>query len=118
MISVDDREFKNTINNCSNYDVILIDLNDVGEAYCDDIVYLIEPSTIKLNRMITIERDVFDRLKGKKIVLNQSLLTEDDIKIFGYESNSRIFYNLPPLNDKEDLSILLPFLEKLKVIKQ
>lgn len=118
MISVDDREFKNTINNCSNYDVILIDLNDVGEAYCDDIVYLIEPSTIKLNRMITIERDVFNRLKGKKIVLNQSLLDEDDIKVFGYESNSRIFYNLPPINDKEDLSVLLPLLEKLKIIKQ
>ena len=84
-------------------DVILVDLGDSGnEAGCTDVVYLIEPGIIKLNRLIREDPTIFDKLKDKKIVLNRSILTNKDVDDFEYESNSKVFYNLPFLDDKKD----------------
>ena len=41
-------------------------------------------------------------MKGKKIVLNKSLLDNKDVMDFEYESKSQIFYNIPPLDDKKE----------------
>ena len=46
-------------------------------------------------------RKIFEELKGKKIVLNQSLLTNKDVMDFEYEGRTKVFYNIPPLNDRE-----------------
>ena len=64
-------------------------------------------------------RDVFGELKGKKLILNKSLLSEEDISDFEVESDLKVYYNIPPLNDKKDNSdILSPLLEKLGYIKK
>ncbi len=120
MISTTATELGNTIMKYPNVDLFLVDLNDSNDdRVCNDVIYLIEPSTIKLNRMILVNRRVFDRLKGKKIVLNKSLLTSKDISAFEFEASSSIYYNLPPMNDKEDNSqILMPFLSKLGFVKK
>lgn len=120
MISVRSNELGNTIMQYQDKDVILVDLNESNEEnVCNDVLYLIEPSTIKLNRMILIDRRIFARLNGKKIILNKSLLSEDDVNQFERESSSKIYYSLPPLDDKKDNSnILLPFLSKLGFVKK
>lgn len=103
MYSVSENDLNNYINKYNNYDVILIDLNTSKlEHYCTDIIYLIEPSTIKLNRMILINRNIFSTLTDKKVVLNKSLLDEKDIEDFEFESGVKIFSNIPPINDKKD----------------
>lgn len=103
MISVNEDKFLKTLAEVKNYDIILVDLNDSDDdASCDDILYLIEPSTIKLNKMIRRNRNIFETLKGKKIVLNKSLLDKTDLADFEYESKSEIYYNIPPLDDKEN----------------
>lgn len=103
LVSVSSDKFEATLRNANTYDIILIDLNGSdNEDSCSDVLYLLEPSTIKLNKMIRRNRGVFDTLKGKKIVLNKSLLDNKDIMDFEYESRSQIFYNIPPLDDKKD----------------
>ena len=69
--------------------------------------------------MVRRDRRVFDKLKGKKIILNKSLLSSSDVLEFEYESKSKIYYNVPPLDERksnhpvlEGLLIKLGFLNK------
>lgn len=90
------------ISNSSECEVILIDLNDADESLCTEIVYLIEPGIIKLNKLIRNDRKIFDKLRGKRIVLNKSVLDSSDISDFEYESGSKVFFNIPCLDEKLD----------------
>lgn len=86
-----------------NCDVILVDLNNSSvENYCNDIIYLIEPGRIQLNKLIRKDNEIFEKLKNKKIVLNRSVLNDKDVDDFERESGSKVFYNLPYLDDKLD----------------
>lgn len=84
-------------------EVILVDLNEEGsEGSCSEVIYLIEPGLIKLNKLIRRDHAAFEKLKNKKIVLNRSILTNKDVGDFEYESHSKVFFNLPYLDDKKD----------------
>jgi hypothetical protein len=102
MYSVTETNLKAAIDKFDSASLILVDLNNTSGDLCNDIVYLIEPSIIKLNKMIAGNKDIFETLYDKKIILNKSLLTDRDVKDFEFESHSTITYNLPPLNDRED----------------
>lgn len=87
----------------SNTEVILVDLNDRGSvSACTEVIYLIEPGLIKLNKLIRKDKRTFEKLRNKKIVLNRSVLSERDVKDFEYESKSKVFFNIPYLDDKLD----------------
>ena len=49
-------------------------------------------------------------MKGKKVVLNQSLLSDRDVANFEYEARVKVFYNLIPLNERNKN---LPELDKM-----
>ena len=116
MYSVRELNLDMAIQKFHNANVILLDLNNNSGEKCNEVIYLMEPSIIKLNKMITQNKDIFDKLRGKKIILNKSLLTEDDVKEFEMESNSQILYNIPPLNDRIDNSeIIKELIEKLEI---
>jgi len=84
-------------------DVILVDLGNNGnENACQDVLYLIEPSIIKLNKLLRGGRGVIDRLKTKKVILNKSALDSKDIMDFEYEARMKIFHNIPCLDDRDD----------------
>ena len=73
MFSISEDELESKIESFENANVILIDLNSSKAAnLCDEVIYLLEPSTIKLNKLIRKDRNVFERLKGKKIILNKA----------------------------------------------
>lgn len=99
----------------SNLDVILVDLNDSDVLqFCHDVVYLIEPGLIQLNKLIRKDSMIFEKLSDKKIVLNRSILSDKDVEDFEKESGSKVFYNLPCLDDKLDnQSIVNAFLVAL-----
>lgn len=96
-------ELPNFIAKNYNLDVILVDLNDQGsESACTEVLYLIEPGLIKLNKLIRKDKNAFEKLKGKKVILNRSVLNSTDIADFEYESRSKVYFNIPYLDDKLD----------------
>ena len=118
MISTTSMELSNTLLKLKDATVILIDLNDSTDtSSCGDVLYLIEPSMIKLNKLIRRNRNIFSTLKGKKIVLNKSMLTNNDVSDFEYEIRTKVFYNMPPLNERGKNDIVNDLLAKIGLLK-
>lgn len=116
LITTTRENIRSVISERGDADVILVDINNIGdaEAVCTEIIYLIEPSTIKLNKLMLGGTRVLEDLKKKTIVLNQSLLKSKDVLDFESESKLKIFYNLPPLDERElNNGTLNAFLTKL-----
>ena len=119
MISVTNDDLMTEIVKHKDASIILIDLNDSdNDGVCGDVLYLIEPSSIKLNKLMLRNRHIFEELKGKKIVLNQSLLTNKDVMDFEYEGRTKVFYNIPPLNDRIHNEVLKDFLVKIGLLRK
>lgn len=119
-LTVKDDEINNIISKYNSIDIFLLDLNKSNKDYlCTDVLYLVEPSILKLNKLAIINPKIINDIKGKKVVLNKSLLLESEIADFEVETRIKVYYNIPPLNDKKDNSdILSPLLEKLGYIKK
>lgn len=117
MFSVTAVNLDNKISELNDVSVILVDLNDYkDDSICQEVIYLLEPSTIKVNKLIKTNRTIFERLKGKKIVLNKSLLSNKDVTEFEYEANTKVYYNLPPINDREKSSDMSEFMYRLGLV--
>jgi len=116
MYSVSESNLKSALNRFGTANYILLDLNNSKYNECNTMVYLIEPSIIKLNKLMLINKNFFEKINGDRIILNKSLLSPKDVSDFEFESNSHIVANIPPLNDRADNSeILQEILEKLGI---
>jgi len=106
LISTTNFEIGNVIAKNNDMDVILVDINDSKQAeeLCHEVICLVEPSIIKLNRLMLVNPGIFKELnkKNSKIILNQSLLSHKDVQDFEYESGVKIYYNLPPLDERSN----------------
>lgn len=100
--SINSNNLSNYISSNSEVEVILVDLNNNEDNFCTEVIYLIEPGLIKLNKLIKKDNKIFGKLKGKKIILNRSVLNDKDIEDFEKESASKVYYNLPNVDDKLD----------------
>lgn len=117
MISTKENSIKSEISKYSSASVILIDLNNSEDnSFCNDVIYLLEPSTIKLNKLIQRNRSIFNSLVDKKVVLNNSLLLNSDVSDFEGEAKIKVFYNMPPLDERKRNEIIKDFLIKLGLI--
>ena len=66
-----------------------------------------------------VNSNIFKTLKDKKVILNQSLLSSKDVLDFEYESGLKIYYNMPPLDEREkSIYALNTFLVRLGFSKQ
>lgn len=118
MINTTSNEIGNVIVKYSDKDIVLVDINSSkqAESLCNEVLCLVEPSIIKLNKLMMLDRNAFSKIKkeDKKLILNKSLLSSKDILEFEYESKSKVYYNLPPLDDRErNIHALSRFLLKL-----
>lgn len=95
--------------------ILLVDLNgsQAAENFCDEVLYLVEPSIIKINRLLSIKPKILNELKGKRIILCPSMLTSKDVKDFEYESGLDVFYNMKPIDDHGDSADIKELLVKL-----
>ena len=123
MYSFTEKELIKSLNDFKEANIVLIDLNDVDDvtanSICSDVIYLLEPTILGINKVFMLNQDAFDKLKDFKVVLNDCLLNEKDVSRFAREAGIKVFYSLPPMNDRVDNSkILLPFLEKLELYKK
>lgn len=120
MISVDGNNLSNIINNNMNKDAIIIDVNQnqSAEAMCQQVLYLVEPSIVKLNKLVMTRPAVLNELKNKTIVLNPSMLSIKDLDDFEYESKLKVFFNMPPVDDHKRSDALNELLQKLGFSRQ
>lgn len=104
-----------TLNTNNDKDVIIVDLNGspTAENFCTETLYLIEPSIIKINRLLSIKPKILTEIREKRIILCPSLLTDKDVKDFEYESRLKIFYNLKPVDDHSKSEEITKLLIKL-----
>jgi len=118
-LSVKEDELDDTFDKYSSVNFFVVDLGKSKKDYlCNEVLYLIEPTTIKLNKLVMINPNIFRELEGKKVVLNKSLLNEKDIDNFEIEADVHVYHNIVPFNDKEDCtSVIMPLLEKLGYVK-
>ena len=119
MISTNSGDLSRVISENASRGMIIVDLNETECNLCTDMIYLIEPSIIKMNRLTMIDRNIFSKLGNKKVVLNKSLLQKSDIFEFEREAGINVFYNMPPINDRLDYSqSILPLIYKLGLIQK
>lgn len=84
-----------------------------------ETIYLLEPSKIQLNKLLARDPKVLERNKNKKIVLNQCMLSNQDVSDFEFETGLTVFAKIPPLNDQSDENEALDkFFVKLGFYKQ
>lgn len=104
MKSISTSELQAYTNNPANgYNVILVDINNSpAEASCSEMIYLVEPTTIKLNKMIASDNTILNKMRNVKIVLNKSLLDPNDVRDFESEAGCSVFFNIRPLDEKKD----------------
>lgn len=109
MRSIGSNELQAYTNNPSNgYNVILVDVNNSPEEMnCSEMIYLIEPSTIKLNKMIASDNTILNKMKSVKVVLNKSLLDPNDVRDFENEAGCSVFFNIKPLDEKKEKHTIL-----------
>lgn len=115
MISTTTTELPKEFMKKQMYDVLLIDLNDYDDlSICSSVIYLLEPSTLMVNKLIHKKRDIFDSLKNEKVVLNKCCLRSNDVATFEYETKLKLFYTLPPIDDRNpDHAELIKFISKI-----
>lgn len=121
LVSVNNSELGNTITKYSDKDVILIDANNspAAEGLSSENIYLIEPSKIKINKLLSKNPRALINAQNKKVVLNKCVLTNQDVSDFEYETKINVFSKIPPLNDQSDDNKQLDeFLSKLGFYKQ
>ena len=119
MISVQENEIQAAISKLTNAKIILVDLNNsVDDSFCGDIIYLLEPTTLRLNKLIRRNPNILKKLKNYKIVLNQSLLLHNDVIDFQSEAGVKVFYNMPPLDERKRNAVVNDFLQKLGLISE
>ena len=96
MQSISSTELGNNISKYNGKDAIIVDINNspTAESVINEVIYLIEPSKIKLNQLLARNPRGLDKYKGKKIVLNKSLLSSHDVLDFEYETNTKTFINV------------------------
>lgn len=119
--SISSRDLSKFIEKNKDKDAIIIDVNNnpVALGMVQEVIYLVEPTTIKLNRLMNIKRDAFKELAGRKVILNKSLLSSKDVLELQYEAKAKFFFNMPPLNERdENIAIMDTFLSKLGFLKQ
>lgn len=117
MISIQDNAVDMTLEKYGNQDIILIDLNNSKNAlkYCDEIIYLVEPTMIRINESMMVDPTIFSSLRDKKVILNKCPLSGDEVKEFESESHIRPYYILPMLNERKNSDIINSLIDKLKL---
>ena len=87
----------------SDVDAVIVDLNNYDvHDFCTDVLYLVEPGTIKITKLITRNGKIFEELSGEKILINRSNMDDSLVHEFEVETNSKIFGIVSNFRDSID----------------
>jgi len=117
LVSINKAEFLPELQRSSNYDLVLVDMNDMDENSCNEVYHLIEPSIIKVNKIAKRDRAIFEKLRNKNIIINKSMISNDEISEFAAETGLKIFTAIRPFNDRSRNQVLTNVLNRLGIIQ-
>lgn len=114
MVSTTSNDLLKEIMKNQSKDVIFVDLNDYeDEDICTKVFYLIEPSTIMINRMLRKNKGVLEDLRNKNIILNKCCLNNEDIATFEFETKLKVLFSIPPVDDRQaNIEVIKSFISK------
>lgn len=118
--SITSAQLPNFLSTESKRDVILVDMcrSKIADEIVTDVIYLVEPSLLKLNKAMYLNKRIFKNVEDQNIILNQSLLSNKEVLELEYEAKTKFTFNMPPLNEREsDIPILNSYLSKLGFAK-
>jgi len=99
--SIDD--FKLKLKEYANAEVIIVDLNDFDASeFCDDILYLVDPGRLSINKLMKKDSNVATKVRKGKVILNRSSVKHIEMPDFEHETKFSVFFNMPNLNDREE----------------
>lgn len=102
MITTSTSELPKALMKRNNDDIIFVDLNDYEDTdVCTEVYYLIEPSTIMINRLVKKNKSVLEKLRNERVIINKCMLNREDIATFEYETKLKAFYTLPCVDDRQ-----------------
>ena len=109
-------QFETIVKTLKDIDVFIVDLNgsDVKEI-CNKLVYLVDPGSTKLNKVVKGNQKEYEHLLNCNVVLNRSNIKNDSLKNFEYETHLKIVGNVPNLNERLDSNSELNDLVKFLV---
>lgn len=117
MLSIKRLDLPKTIYQHNDAPFILVDLNTYPhDDVCDKVFYLLEPSIIKLNKVVRREPNLLRRIKDKNVILNKSLLSDKDVNDFEFETGVKVKFNMPPLDERKWNRAINDFLVKFDFI--
>lgn len=117
LVSSNSLTINKEIEDSSNYDIILIDLNDGSESVCDEVIYLIEASDMKMNKLKYKDSELLSKYEGKKILLTKCTLENSEIAAFEIENGIKILNAIRPFNDKQNKALFGGLLKRLGITK-
>ena len=100
-------------------EAVIVDLNEYdSKEFCNDIIYLMEPGTIKVTKLLKRNGKIFEELSGNKIVLNRTNMDDSNVNEFEVETKCKIFSVVSNFRDNIDRVISVDrLLVKLGYIK-
>ena len=87
MVSANANDLLREIMKRNACDIIFVDLNSYEDVdICTEVYYLIEPSTIMINRMMRKNKGILEKLKAT----------------FEYETKLNVLFAIPPVDDRQE----------------
>ena len=84
-------------------DAVIVDLNNIdSKEFCTDVIYLVEPGTIKMTKLIRKNGKIFEELSGEKIVINRTNMDDNQVSEFEVESKIKVFSVVSNFRDNLD----------------
>lgn len=117
MVSTTTTELPKELMKNNTCDYIFIDLNDYEDlSVCNEVYYLIEPSTIMINKMLRRNKNILETLKDKTVILNKCVLSDEDITAFSYETKLKVAAAIAPCDDrKNNIKEIENFVKKMNL---
>lgn len=105
MISVNSDNFINEVLKEPYPDVILVDQNDYDNDFIiKEVLYLLEPSTIKFNKAMNLNPNLLTFLQDKRIVFNRTSISLPKLLEFEKENNLKSFDIIRNINEKDKIN--------------
>lgn len=105
MKSINSNAFINEVSSEPFPDVILVDQNNYeNDLVIKETIFLVEPSTIKLNKALDLNPNLINTLRDKKVVFNRTSISLPKLVSLQEQYNLKVFDIIRNVNEKDKIN--------------